>query len=83
VSQTLHQGVLRRIPNTKVIEQGTKHFLGRAPKDQVEIRTYNQILATQGIRGFVSAMVNSMEYLQVFVCVYRRFPCLPAALPQQ
>lgn len=69
-------------PNTKVIELGTKHFLGRAPKDQVEIRTYNQLLATQGIRGFVSAMVNSMEYLQVFdedTVPYRRFPTLPAA----
>ncbi|MUL37947.1 photosystem I reaction center subunit X [Gloeocapsopsis sp. AAB1 = 1H9] len=69
-------------PNTKVIELGTKHFLGRAPKDQVEIRKYNQILASQGIRGFVSAMVNSMEYLQVFgedTVPYRRFPTLPAA----
>ena len=69
-------------PNTKVIELGTKHFLGRAPKDQAEIRTYNQLLASQGIRGFVSAMVNSMEYLQVFgedTVPYRRFPTLPAA----
>jgi len=69
-------------PNTKVIELGTKHFLGRAPKDQQEIRTYNQILANQGIRGFVGAMVNSMEYLQVFgedTVPYRRFPTLPAA----
>lgn len=69
-------------PNTKVIEMGTKHFLGRAPLDQKEIRTYNQILATQGVRAFISAMVNSMEYLQTFgedVVPYRRFPTLPAA----
>ncbi|MBD2042592.1 phycobilisome rod-core linker polypeptide [Microcoleus sp. FACHB-672] len=69
-------------PNTKVIELGTKHFLGRAPRDQVEIRKYNQILASQGIRGFIGAMVNSMEYLEVFnedVVPYRRFPTLPAA----
>ncbi len=70
-----------------MIEQGTKHFLGRAPKDQGEIRTYNQILATQGIRGFISAMVNSMEYLQVFgedTVPYRRFPTLlRRQLPQQ
>ncbi|HEY9878146.1 MAG TPA: phycobilisome rod-core linker polypeptide, partial [Leptolyngbyaceae cyanobacterium] len=32
-------------PNTQVIEFGTKHFLGRAPLDQVEIRKYNQVLA--------------------------------------
>lgn len=69
-------------PNTKVIELGTKHFLGRAPKNQAEIREYNQILASAGIRGFVSAMVNCAEYIQVFgedTIPYRRFPTLPAA----
>jgi phycobilisome core-membrane linker protein len=69
-------------PNTKVIELGTKHFLGRAPLDQAEIRKYNQILASEGLRGFIGAMVNSMEYLQAFgedVVPYNRFPTLPAA----
>jgi phycobilisome core-membrane linker protein len=69
-------------PNTKVIELGTKHFLGRAPLNQREIQKYNQILATQGIRAFIGAMVNSMEYIQVFgedTVPYRRFPTLPAA----
>ena len=69
-------------PNTKVIELGTKHFLGRAPIDQAEIRKYNQILATQGIRAFISAMVESAEYGQVFgedTVPFRRFPTLPAA----
>jgi phycobilisome core-membrane linker protein len=69
-------------PNTKVIELGTKHFLGRAPMNQREIQKFNQILASGGIRAFIGAMVNSMEYLQVFgedVIPYRRFPTLPAA----
>ena len=69
-------------PNTKVIELGTKHFLGRAPLNQKEIQKYNQLLATQGIRAFVKALVNSMEYSQVFgedVVPYRRYPTLPAA----
>lgn len=69
-------------PNTKVIELGTKHFLGRAPLNQKEIQKYNQLLAGQGIRAFVKALVNSMEYLQVFgedVVPYRRYPTLPAA----
>lgn len=69
-------------PNTKVIELGTKHFLGRAPLDQAEIRKYNQILATQGIRAFINAIVSSQEYSQVFgedTVPYRRFPTLPAA----
>jgi len=69
-------------PNTKVIELGTKHFLGRAPLNQEEIRKYNQILATQGIRAFINVMVNSMEYLQVFgedTVPYYRYETLPAA----
>ncbi|MEM7556114.1 MAG: phycobilisome rod-core linker polypeptide [Cyanobacteria bacterium P01_A01_bin.84] len=69
-------------PNTKVIELGTKHFLGRAPVDQAEIRKYNQILATQGIRAFINTMLNSVEYNDVFgedTVPYRRFPTLPAA----
>ncbi|MEB3884604.1 phycobilisome rod-core linker polypeptide [Lyngbya sp. CCY1209] len=69
-------------PNTKVIELGTKHFLGRAPLNQAEIRKYNEILASQGLKAFIGAMVNSMEYAQVFgedTVPYRRFPTLPAA----
>ncbi|MEC4885765.1 MAG: phycobilisome rod-core linker polypeptide [Scytonema sp. PMC 1070.18] len=69
-------------PNTKVIELGTKHFLGRAPLDQVEIRKYNQILASQGLRAFIRSMVNSQEYLEAFgedTVPFNRFPTLPAA----
>jgi phycobilisome core-membrane linker protein len=69
-------------PNTKVIELGTKHFLGRAPENQKEIQKYNKILAAEGIRGFIGAMVNSLEYAQAFgedTVPYRRFPTLPAA----
>ncbi len=69
-------------PNTKVIELGTKHFLGRAPQDQLEIRKYNKILAAEGIRGFIRALVDTPEYAQYFgedTVPYRRFPTLPAA----
>lgn len=69
-------------PNTQVIEFGTKHFLGRAPMDQVEIRKYNQVLATEGIRGFIQAMLNTPEYAENFgedTVPYRRYPTLPAA----
>nr|YP_009628666.1 phycobilisome linker polypeptide [Acrochaetium secundatum]QBX88449.1 phycobilisome linker polypeptide [Acrochaetium secundatum] len=69
-------------PNTKVIELGTKHFLGRAPNNQAEIRYYNQILASQGIITFIQSLVTSSEYKAVFgdnTVPYRRFPTLPAA----
>nr|YP_009244447.1 phycobilisome core-membrane linker protein [Agarophyton chilense]AMK96689.1 phycobilisome core-membrane linker protein [Agarophyton chilense]ASP44584.1 phycobilisome core-membrane linker protein [Agarophyton chilense]UAD84382.1 phycobilisome linker polypeptide [Agarophyton chilense] len=69
-------------PNTKVIELGTKHFLGRAPNNQAEIRYFNQILASQGLAYFISTLVNSKEYDLIFgmnTIPYRRFPTLPAA----
>nr|ARW68310.1 phycobilisome linker polypeptide [Chondria sp. (in: red algae)] len=69
-------------PNTKVIELGTKHFLGRAPNNQAEIRYYNQILASQGLSVFISTLINSLEYSKIFgyhTVPYRRFPTLPAA----
>ena len=69
-------------PNTKVIELGTKHFLGRAPKNQAEIRFYNQILASKGLNSFIFSLIESEEYKSVFgesIVPYRRFPTLPAA----
>ncbi len=69
-------------PNTQVIEFGTKHFLGRAPQDQAEIRKYNQVLASEGIRGFIQSMLNTPEYNENFgedTVPYRRYPTLPAA----
>jgi phycobilisome core-membrane linker protein len=69
-------------PNTKAIELGLKHFLGRAPLNQVEIRKYNQILASEGVRGFITAMLMTPEYAEYFgedTVPYRRFPTLPAA----
>lgn len=69
-------------PNTQVIEFGTKHFLGRAPMDQAEIRKYNQILASEGIRGFIQSMLLTPEYAENFgedTVPFRRFPTLPAA----
>jgi len=69
-------------PNTKVIELATKHFLGRAPNNQAEIRFYNQVLASQGRIALISIIVNSLEYKTVFgknIVPYRRFSTLPAA----
>ena len=69
-------------PNTKVIELGTKHFLGRAPNNQAEIRFYNQILASKGLSTFINELVGSQEYETIFgssIVPYRRFPTLPAA----
>ena len=69
-------------PNTKVIELGIKHFLGRAPNNQSEIRLYNQVLASRGLSSFIMMLINTDEYQELFgddVVPYRRFPTLPAA----
>lgn len=69
-------------PNTKVIELGTKHLLGRAPNSQAEIRYYNLILANEGLTAFIDSLLESQEYNLLFgtnVIPYRRFPTLPAA----
>jgi len=68
-------------PNTKVIEFLFRHILGRAPATQAEIRQYNKLLADQGLRAAVDAMVDSPEYARYFgedVVPYKRFPTLPA-----
>ena len=82
VSELYQKEFYQSYPNTKVIELGTKHFLGRAPNNQFEIRYYNQILASKGIKEFIESLVYSKEYDIVFgnnTVPYRRFPTLPAA----
>nr|WDA99931.1 phycobillisome linker protein [Cyanidium sp. THAL103] len=69
-------------PNTQVIDYCIKHFLGRAPKNQLEIRYYNQILSSFGIVKVISTIINSSEYEVLFgenTVPFRRFPTLPAA----
>jgi phycobilisome core-membrane linker protein len=68
-------------PNTKVIEFLFRHLLGRAPATQAEIRQYNKLLADQGLKAAVEAMVDNPEYARYFgedVVPYKRFPSLPA-----
>jgi phycobilisome core-membrane linker protein len=68
-------------PNTKVIEFLFRHLLGRAPATQAEIRQYNKLLAEQGLKAAVEAMVDGAEYARFFgedVVPYNRFPSLPA-----
>jgi phycobilisome core-membrane linker protein len=68
-------------PNSKVIELLTKHLLGRAVLSQAEIRTYNTVLANEGLGAAVDLIVGSEEYSKVFnedIVPYRRYPTLPA-----
>ncbi len=52
--------------NVKFIENALKHFLGRAPHDETEIRTYDDIVVRQGVGAMVSAIIDSEEYRKAF-----------------
>jgi phycobilisome core-membrane linker protein len=62
-------------PNTKVIELGTKHFLGRAPESQKEIQKYNKILAAEVSEGLLGRWLTAWSMPRSLV----KIPCLTVA----
>jgi phycoerythrin-associated linker protein len=52
--------------NTRCVEQGFKHFLGRAPANKAEVAAYHDILVHQGFQAMVNAFVDSDEYRHSF-----------------
>lgn len=54
--------------NLKFLELCFKHFMGRAPKDQDEIRLYSDILMHQGVSQLITMMLDSEEYRKAFGC---------------
>lgn len=52
--------------NVKFIENAFKHFLGRAPRDEREIRACDQILVSQGVKAMVAVLIDSDEYRKLF-----------------
>lgn len=54
--------------NQKFIELCFKHFMGRAPKGQEEMRFYCDILMRQGVKELITAVLDSEEYTKHFGC---------------
>jgi phycoerythrin-associated linker protein len=54
--------------NMKFLELCFKHFLGRAPIDQEEIKFYCEILMHKGVGDFITAILDSEEYRKAFGC---------------
>jgi phycoerythrin-associated linker protein len=54
--------------NLKFLELCFKHFMGRAPKDDEEMRQYCDILMRDGATGLVTALIDSEEYRKQFGC---------------
>ena len=54
--------------NMKFLELCFKHFLGRAPLGQDEIKFYCEILMSEGVAQMITAILDSEEYRKAFGC---------------
>ncbi|MGG6294721.1 phycobilisome rod-core linker polypeptide [Leptolyngbya sp. AN02str] len=54
--------------NLKFIERSFKHFMGRAPRDQAEMREYCDLLLRHGPHKMITALLDSEEYRKTFGC---------------
>ncbi len=52
--------------NTRCIEEGFKHFLGRAPVSKEEVITYHDILVERGFKAMINTWIDSEEYHDAF-----------------
>lgn len=54
--------------NMKFLELCFKHFLGRAPLNQEEIKHYCNIMMYEGVAAMITAIIDSEEYRKAFGC---------------
>lgn len=54
--------------NMKFLELCFKHFLGRAPVSQDEIKHYCDIMMYEGVAAMITAVLDSEEYRKAFGC---------------
>jgi hypothetical protein len=52
--------------NTRCVEQGFKHFLGRSPSHRGEVAHYHNVLVHQGFKAMVDAFLDSEDYRIAF-----------------
>ncbi|MFM2158835.1 MAG: hypothetical protein RLZZ124_1309, partial [Cyanobacteriota bacterium] len=55
-----------RFSNSRAVELAFRHFLGRGISSREEFTRYFDIVSAQGLNGLVDALINTMEYAQVF-----------------
>lgn len=55
-------------PNTKFLEICFKHFLGRAIANHDEMRYYDRILTSLGVKKAIHAILDSEEFRKTFGC---------------
>ncbi len=60
--------------NMKFLELCFKHFLGRAPLGQEEMKVYCDILMYKGVAQMITTLLDSEEYRKVFGCFTVPYP---------
>ena len=50
----------------RFVELNFKHLLGRAPRNQAELRKHVKLLATEGYEAEINSYIYGAEYLEVF-----------------
>lgn len=65
-SDVFHRLVVETNSNYRVVEICLKRLLGRAPYGNDEKISWSIVIATQGLGGFVDALLDSDEYLSNF-----------------
>jgi len=65
-SEVYRRLVVETNSNYRVVELSFKRLLGRAPYSQDEEIAWSIVIATQGVDGFVDALLDSEEYQESF-----------------
>ena len=65
-SKEYRQQFYGRFSNSRAVELAFRHFLGRGISSREEFTRYFDIVSAQGLKGLVDALINTMEYAQVF-----------------
>jgi phycobilisome core-membrane linker protein len=65
-SKEYRQQFYGRFSNSRAVELAFRHFLGRGLSSKEEFTRYFDIVSAQGLKGLVDALINTMEYAQVF-----------------
>ncbi len=60
--------------NMKFLELCFKHFLGRAPLGQEEIKHYCDLMMYEGVAAMIAAILDSEEYRKAFGCFVVPYP---------
>ena len=66
VSPIYLESFYEKSSNVKFIDNAFKHFLGRAPHDEREIRKCDEVLVNQGVKATIALLIDSDEYRKVF-----------------